>query len=380
MKSIFYYVTISLFFLFPGFSYACDTKACDLREFASPSEMSELKEYLRNFRKDKERSRNVATLGSPRAPSNAMAKAAKPTKTVDKTFDPNAVPPPSTSFTFFLRKDFEDVGLFSSPAKNADASGAEFTYSRDNIKMDTTWAGTGLVAVAYNYTVEDIYNPFIGWTIAPYLSWNREIHSSKAADNIDSKTFGLSAEIGWRNALFPNRADYIRGSFAAVRDDILDYTRPSAKVEWLPTYAWIAGTIPGSLIVFNFTPEVIAQFDTAASVKKPLMFSGQQEALRVGPEAVLWLSVYDPAGILPDFMKRVTANVTYHWWTETYSGRNDSWLDTSLSYRLDEAGMVGLKFSYKRGREETTGTLTDLYKISLSAKLCADVFSTRTCS
>jgi hypothetical protein len=367
--------------IIPDLAHSCEKneiKSCDLTKYAEPSEFEALKQYLRDFKKSKK----IKTVSSqpvrPPEPLNALAKASKAPK-ADKPFNPNTAPEPTTSLKFILRKDFADVNLFAAPASNAAASGAEFSYTRDNIKKDTTWAGTGLVAVAYNYFVEDIHSPFIGWTIAPYVSFNREIHSNKVTDNVDTHTLGISGEVGWRNPIFPNKADYVRGRFAAVQDDILNSTNASGTLEWLPTYTWFAGGVPGTSVVYNFTPEGKVQYDSTTTKDKILMFSGRQEALRIGPEATLWLGIYNPSGTLPDYLTRFTANVTYHWWTELYSGRTDSWLDASLSYRLDEEGHLALKFGYRHGRSEDTGALFDLYKVTLAAKLCTDVFSKQSC-
>jgi hypothetical protein len=50
-----------------------------------------------------------------------------------------------------------------------------------------------------------------------------------------------------------------------------------------------------------------------------------------------------------------------------------------MTYRLDEEGHLGLKFAYNRGRKEETGAAFDLYKVTLAAKLCTDVFSKASC-
>jgi hypothetical protein len=362
--------------------HACEfneMKSCNLTEYASPSEFEALKQYLRDFKKKRERRRAGPDRAPPKPSLGAMAKSTKAPPVAETPFNPNVAPEPTTSLKFFLRKDFADVSLFASPQPDAAASGAEFSFARDNIAKDSTWAGSGLVAVAYSYLVEDISSPFVGWTIAPYASFNREIHSSKISDNVDTSTLGISGEVGWRNPVFTKGKDYVRARFSAVRDEVLNSTNASGTLEWLPTYAWFAGTIPGTLLVYNFTPEGMVQYDSTTTAGKTLLFSGRQESLRVGPEAVLWMSVYDPAGQLPDFLHRVTANITYHWWTELYSGRNDSWLDASMTYRLDEEGHLGLKFAYNRGRKEETGAPFDLYKVTLAAKLCTDVFSKTSC-
>lgn len=61
--------------------------------------------------------------------------------------------------------------------------------------------------------------------------------------------------------------------------------------------------------------------------------------------------------------------------SEIYTGRTGSWFNTSLTYNLDEEGRLGLTAAYKRGSDEVTNAAFDLYKLTLSAKLCTEVFS-----
>ena len=80
-----------------------------------------------------------------------------------------------------------------------------------------------------------------------------------------------------------------------------------------------------------------------------------------------------------DLLRRFSGNLTYHWWTELYTGRTGSWFNTSLTYNLDEEGHLGLTASYKRGSDEATGAAFDLYKLTLSAKLCTELLSKASC-
>ena len=53
-----------------------------------------------------------------------------------------------------------------------------------------------------------------------------------------------------------------------------------------------------------------------------------------------------------------------------------------LGYNLDKSGNVALAFSYKKGRNEESAKLTDLFKISLNVKTCSALFgfSGKTCA
>lgn len=290
---------------------------------------------------------------------------------------PPAPPPPTTNFNFLLRKDFSDISLFSSPVDDKTADGAQFAWTQDQIAKVTTWTGTATAALAYTYFVEDIRNPFIGITIAPYLTVNREI-STTAKQDVDTATFGLAGEVGRRSALFPNGSDYLRASGAAVDDELANTTVAHGALEWLPTYTWVAGTIPGTFLNYNFTPEIEADYDSTTVPNKTLLFSGKQESFRVGPEAKLWLKAVVPNGET-SFWNSLYGSVSYHYWAELYSNRYDSWLDATLHYNLDPNGNVAVAFSYERGRTEDTGVDTNVYKVTLTAKTCVDLVDAKSC-
>lgn len=358
-----------------GTAGACERiEACDLRSFMTKAQFDDFRRDLALRRKS--RSTRTAASNPPEVESPVLGGfqmrqiPARPPGTM--------APPSDTSLIFLLRKNFADVSLLSHPSPTAKAAGAEFNFTRDNIAKDTTFAGTGLVAIAYSYLNGDIYHPFIGITIAPYLAFNKELHSNKVANNVDTKTLGISGEIGFTNPVFAG-SDYVRGRAAATNDDILGFTTVNATVEWLPTYAWVAGSIPGTYINFNFMPEAKLQYDSTTARGRFIRFSGRSESLRVGPELNLQYRFLGPDGIAYDLIRRFSGNLTYHWWTELFSGRSGSWFTTSLTYNLDEEGHLGLTAAYKRGSDEITGANFDLYKLTLSAKLCTEVFSRNSC-
>lgn len=361
----------------PNAALACDRiDACDLRAYVDKGEFEEFKRYLRDFKQS--RPQKLIPQKSELTAARSVNHGSPPADRV-APITTRAAPPPTTSLKFLLRKDFADIGLFAAPSPTKGADGAEFSLTQDRIANDTTWSADATAAVAYTYFVEDPRATLIGVTLAPYIKVNREIHSNKVDDNVDTKTFGISGEIGFRNRLFGRGSDYFRGRFAVVQDDARNSTIAHGTAEWLPTYLWDARTIPGTFINYNFTPELKVQYDSATESGKTLLFSGRQDALRIGPEASLRFKVVAPDGLLYDYLKRVVGSITYHWWTEAYSGRQDSWLDASLTYNLDEEGHIGLKFAYRNGRTEETGVQTDLYKITLTAKTCAELLTREQC-
>ena len=90
------------------------------------------------------------------------------------------------------------------------------------------------------------------------------------------------------------------------------------------------------------------------------------------------VKVVPPAGVL-DFLRNLYGTISYHWWDELYSGRTNGWLDAAVHYNLDPNGNVAVAFSYQHGRTEDTGTDTDVYKVTLTAKTCTDIFNMKSC-
>lgn len=359
----------------------------------SAGELWDLKSYempngkldLQRLQRDYQNNQNALTkkIAAPVTANVSAWRAIPPTAPVTTPLVSKAEispPAPTTSLIFLLRKDFTDINLFSAPISNQSATGAQFSLTQDAIARNTTWMADGTAAVAYTYFVEDIRNPFIGVTVAPYVTAHRDIYSATPSQNVDQVTSGISGEIGAKSPFFPNRSDYLRGSAAEMQDYIKATTVTHGQLEWLPTYTWVAGTIPGTFLNYNFTPELESQFDSTNAPGKTILFSGQKDSLRVGPMATLWFKLDPPGGaLLPDYLKRFYGSVTYHWWEETYSRRTNNWLDASLHYNFDEPGHLAVAFSYQRGQTEDTGASTNVYQVTLTAKTCGDVLSGTSC-
>ncbi len=228
------------------------------------------------------------------------------------------------SLNFYLRKDFGDIGLFSKPKDTADAEGAEFSWTQDRKTDDTTWAADGTVAVSYNIVPELLLSTdFRGLAIAAYAGATREIHSTNTTANVDVKKFGLSGEVGWYSPTLKG-SHYIRGATAFKQDDIKDATLGHGQLEYLPVWLWdrLHGFVslgPATLL-YSVRPELLAQYDENTDKAKTILFSDQQEAFRVGPEAMLWMKLSAPSSTLSHLFEQTFFTLTYHWWEEAYSG------------------------------------------------------------
>ena len=236
---------------------------------------------------------------SERAEQSRQANARQITGNVSVNPSPQTASPRS-DFVWLVRKDLADVGLFSKPTANADAEGAELSWSRNNITRDTIWQVDGLFAVAYSYVNQD-YSPFIGITVAPYLKVNRELHSalSAADNNADTITVGGSGEIGFN---MPKRgANYFRAHWSETEDHIANARLSQAGLEWIPTYLRLHRQIPGTYVTYNLNPELRVDYDRRSDGLMPVGFSGLNQSLRVGPQIKFLARATDFGQTLPDW-------------------------------------------------------------------------------
>jgi hypothetical protein len=332
------------------------------------------------------RIKDMIAHAAKRNPENSSAQARKlstqPSKVISAQQSVPSAPASGNiqydrSVRFYLRKNFEDISLFSAPKSTADADGAEFSWARDRIANDTTWAADGTVAVSYSLTPTYLLSSdFRGIAVAMYASATRELHSTKRENNVDVKQFGMSGEVGWYDHALSG-SHYLRGSGSFKQDDIKGASVGHGRLEYLPIWLWDRMhsylSLGPATLVYNLRPELLAQYDTVMEGNKTILFSDKQNALRLGPEMVLWMKLSAPNTSFAHFFEQTVFNLTYHWWTEVYSGRTNSWVDASIAHNLDNSGNIALKFSYRSGRNEDTGAKTDLMKLSLTAKTCVDV-------
>ncbi len=220
--------------------------------------------------------------------------------------------------------------------------------------------------------------PFEGIVLGPYVQGTEMYQfasSSAPSKTVDTVTAGAYAEIGvdsllvnWQN-YFRIRGGEVYGSSGLIGSD-------TVVGEWIPVYGpWRIGTssyIPGTLIDYQFTPELMVEFDRQVyGPKKYLLFLTSDEALEVGPDGVLklWvdpLHIADP--VLHAIANSATISITYHASWDAYSGRNYSWLQPVLTYNLTDDGTLALSASYGYGNSEATANMTSQFKIGLAGK------------
>jgi hypothetical protein len=289
---------------------------------------------------------------------------------------------------FLLRQNFSDIHLFDCATSVANAKGAEFSWSSDNVTNDDTWSVAGMAALALPFKGDFSKSPgqiaYMGAMVVPYAQLNRVTHSSLISKNVDTRIYGLSVELGFDADTLGRH--YLRSSASSVDNEIKNSNYFHGIFEWIPVSKDIClGTVCGLLtpeqlamhqgvpqILFRVAPELKIQYDQALENSAPVTFSGKTNSLRVGPEVTVVARLFykealPVLGGLVDLTNFV-AKVTYHWDVETYSGNNFSWFDASLTYNIGKEGHLGLSASYQKGEAEETGAPTDIYKVTLTGK------------
>jgi hypothetical protein len=368
-KLVLAWVLAGLWILLSEGSYAAEG---DLARLLAKYQEEDPINWQTNFKADYERAL-LAKQKHPAAVQNAQAKVAKkaPSGAVVKEGKGDDLQSPAPEVTFLVRDSFSDIWLFDKPTAVSSAKGATVSWSRDNIAHDATWSMHGMAAAAVSIP-GDYAKPgrisILGASLAAYVQVDREIHSNLTKKNADTIVGGGTSEIGIDTL---GGSQYFRLSGAAVTDRIADQTSVTTMFEWLPVYGgdYCIGSpcsVPGLPIIYRFQPELKVQYDRTTDAGALLAFSGRKQSLRIGPEFTL---LFKPFGPQVGFLSQFHGQVTYHPWIEVYSNTRQSWLDASLTYNIDPKGHLGITGSYTRGYTETTGVLTDLYKIALTGKL-----------
>jgi hypothetical protein len=279
---------------------------------------------------------------------------------------------PCAGFKLLLRQDWKDIGLLACPEATADADGAEISYSHDRVSNNSVWNLQGTAGVFYSSLLDApgaYYKSF-----GVYVTANRVFNSNAAfvKGDSDKMVFGGAGEIGIQTATLGTHYFRLRGG--AVEDRLKSTSSVNITGEWIPVYDDGNIHINSPFRPFNrtapfileFIPTVLAQYAAVAGANQTLDFNDRAHALRIGPQVTVRVS---PLPGIDGPFSRMHATVNYHWAYETYSGKGISWFDTAIVYNIDDDGHFALKASYKKGRDEDTGTLTDIYKIALTGKI-----------
>ena len=281
---------------------------------------------------------------------------------------------------FFLRNDWTDLGLLgagctgSLNAVTADkAKGAAVSFTRDYAANNRIWAAQGMVGAVYS----DCLNipPAIGGTdhalieksIAVYAQINSDYNSSAQLakkNNVDTRTAGLSGELAYLTG-----ADYnvLRVTPNVVFDNIKGTTAFAVMTQYIPVWlslpgVWSHYNLFGTFW-FQFDPTLDFQYSNAMGHSGPLEFSGKDQSFRIGPELTF---IVTPLNIAGSYLRNIGISETFHPWYETYSRRGSYWWANTIFYNFTDN--FALAFSYNRGLDQNSGTMTNQYIASLTGK------------
>ena len=293
------------------------------------------------------------------------------------------IPPYAEYFvpTYFLRNSWSDLGLLGTGCFGPNvgvsvdkATGASVSFERDYANNNKIWAAQGMAGAVFsdcrNIPAELGGNEhgFVEKSIAIYAQINSDYNSNATfakKNNLDTRTAGLSGEV----AYLSNGLDYnvVRVTPNVVFDNIKNTTIGAVMVQYVPVWlslpaVWSHYELFGSLW-FQFDPTFDLQYASAMDQSKPLQFSGKDQSLRLGPELTF---VVTPKTSKDNFWTNLGLSETFHPWYEAYDGHGSYWWSNTIFYNITTNFAV--KFSYQRGLDENSGTMTNQYIASLSGK------------
>lgn len=273
---------------------------------------------------------------------------------------------------FLLRQDWQDIGYLNCPQKVDEATGAQISFTDDRAANNRIWAMHGTAALYYSSVTGDPSSLLIPYdtSVGSYVTVNRSLNSNATLvkSDIDKLAYGGMAEFGFVNDY---GANYFRVRGGGIEDNIKNISSANLTAEFLPVFYPLHihepfrpfGIAP---FILRYDPLLLVQYNQVTGGKNLLDFNNRHEALRVGPQVTFTVLPLPGAS---DFFSRLSGSLTYHWAYETYSQAGLSWLQSALKYNIDDAGHLAVALTYQRGHDEDTGTLTNVYKISLTGKI-----------
>ncbi|SNT53107.1 hypothetical protein SAMN05216374_4621 [Tardiphaga sp. OK246] len=289
----------------------------------------------------------------------------------------------NTEATVFLRRNLKDLGSFAKPSKVSEAEGAQFSWTRNGISGNDTWATEGILAARLSYWEAPAYEPYLSHALfGGYFQWDRSINTRLRANDVNDATFGGSTEIALANYL--QATHYVRGSVEALTDFDGRSKSWNVRVEYQPygnprmegpnsLFAYLSTPLPLSSYFFlTVSPKLRAEYKSNLSGSPDPIFMNRNEAMRVGASVSAYIDG-NAVGFsdVPWYVQAMHFSVSYGWWHDAYSQRNYSIFDTSLGFNLDKSGLTAIAISYRKGQLDTTAANVDLTMVTLSTKFDA---------
>jgi hypothetical protein len=290
-------------------------------------------------------------------------------------------------FNFTIRSDFNDLGPLSCQTPYAYAQGANLSATNNLLTHQNSAAIDGLAALDYRRYYND--GNIIGYAVGAYVQVNDtyQFNPTKSqAINGDTVTPGGFGEIAFYDPftrIVQGKDDFrIRGGEAISSTGA---TSQTVVGEWIPSYVLgsVLGNRPGYNIGFpnqvgflwyTPAPELIVQYDRlTGGTSTALIFASRREALRIGPQFLLQLSLDQKSlahlpPLIRDILGNSSALITNHESWDAYTGKAYSWTALSFSYTFPQFAHLGLTTSYGYGNLEASGNKTSQVKLGLAAK------------
>jgi len=269
--------------------------------------------------------------------------------------------------------------------------GAQVGVTKDELQHSTSLTGEGVVAAYVNVMpVPTTANwKFLGTSLGPYLQFDETYQyatPSSPSKRTEILTEGAFAQFGFGNY---DAQHYFRLRGGEASSSTGTKTN-SVIAEWLPTFALPGGVCAlafdlhrpypcdghtNTFVSYLLTPELMVQSDHYDSgPNKYRIFLTDHSALRVGPQVGLAVKPYCASESgwcgAQSVWSKLLFSATYHYSTDTLSGRRYSWVLTGFTYNAlsGPLGSLGLSLSYGAGNSETSGNTTSQAKVGLTLK------------
>jgi hypothetical protein len=307
------------------------------------------------------------------APSSRAAGKAKAKKEEEKSPNPSVRP--------LLRRSLDDIDSFASPKAVADAAGAEFSWTRDGITGNRSWAARGVAALPFVWENPEpaVRRGYLSNVmLAPYVVFDRVTNTEDTKKNVNNLVFGFVGEAAYANLW--NATHYFRLRSETVTTFDVSRGKNWAVVgEYQPIgnpeqgrsnsiFAYLGTPLPITRdVYYSITPKLKAEYRSVIDGGDDPIFATRNEAFRTGPTvtgAIVVDNLFN--NTLPFYS--VVYQATYSWLWDWLSQRDYRLFDTALTFNLTAEGNVGLTLSYRRGELEETGAPVEVTQVGLALK------------
>lgn len=291
------------------------------------------------------------------------------------------------SSQFVLRDSFDDISIFAGPKDVKLASGASFSYGRDDVAANTAWSAKGVVAYPFSWSAPPVegrrpaHVPYlVGFAVTPTVSFQRATNSNAGIakkNDVDVLNSGAGGEVAIGNFIDDTMTHYVRARGGLV-SDFEGRTRSWTVVgEYQPLTNWSSGlnlSTPNPLgsLPATFELDAILRANYSRRLGDDIadpIFVSSDSVFRLGPVLALGIApLQGDDSPVPKWLQRASFSASYSWLDDFAGRRGYSHFSTALSYAFDDSGNVGMKLSYEKGKIEETGQDVALTKVGLSAK------------